>query len=59
MLRGAKVGDLFMKLIHLPIMSRQLIRLSDGAAAPMPGKRRQTRGVDALEHRQKPEPPGV
>ena len=37
MLRGAKVGDLFMKLIHLPIMSRQLIRLRDGVAAPCPG----------------------
>ena len=34
---------------HLPVMRRQLVRLSDGVAAPCPGTGGQPRGVDALE----------
>ena len=34
---------------HLPVMWRQLVRLSDGVAAPCPGTDGQPRGVDALE----------
>ena len=34
---------------HLPVMRRQLVRLSDGVAAPCPGTDGQPCGVDALE----------
>ena len=34
---------------HLPVMRRQLVRLSDGVATPCPGTDGQPRGVDAVE----------
>ena len=34
---------------HLPVMLRQLVRLSDGVAAPCPGTVGQPRGMGALE----------
>ena len=49
-LHGAEVGDLFYDADpHLPVMWRQLVRLSDGVAAPCPGTDGQPRGMDAVE----------
>ena len=41
---------------HLPVMRRQLLRLSDRAAAPCPGTRRLPLGLDALELSRYPRP---